>query len=255
MKLLIIDMDSVMFSIGAGNKVLDPLGEPIKEDGKFVYVEKTPEELIASADFMMNDILKSSGATHYIAYVKGKNTQFRKDIKEDYKAKRPKQSPKWWTFVKSYLMLKWGIVEVNDIEVDDAVSITKKFYPEAYIAAIDQDLLSLEGTHFNWRKKEWITTTKEQAEDKIWDDMIIGQSGDGIQGIPGKGEAFVKKIKGDKRLSAMDVYSLYFNHFGEEESIRQFYQNYFALKILQEYDGFVPAEPIVYEKNIEDVFN
>lgn len=254
MKLAIIDLDSVMFSIGNGNKVLDEAGEPIKTDGKFIYVDKTSAELIESADFMMKDILESSGATDYIAYIKGRNTQFRKEIKADYKAKRPKESPKWWNFVKSYLILNWKAVEVNDIEVDDAVNITKKFYPDALICAIDQDLLALEGTHFNWRKKEFVTSTKEQAEIKTWYDMIVGQSGDGIAGIPGKGEKFAEKFF-EKGVAPQDVFTLYCNSFGLDEGIKQFYQNYFALKILNEYDGFTPAEPVKYKKDIEDVFS
>ena len=123
-RIAIVDLDSVLFSIGNGNKVLDENNEPIKRDGKFVYIDKTEAELIDSADYFMTDILKSCECDSYIAYIKGKNTGFRKQFNPDYKSLRPKESPKFWEFVKSYLIDKWRAVEVNNIEVDDAICST-----------------------------------------------------------------------------------------------------------------------------------
>lgn len=248
MKIAVIDLDSVMFSIGHPNKVLDEKEEPIKENGKFVYIDKTEDELKNSAHYWMNDILTKSAATHYIGFIKGRGN-YRYDVKEDYKSNRPKESPKWWKFTKDYLISEFGAIPVDGIEVDDAVNITRLVLPDAFICAIDGDLLGLEGCHYNWRKGEWINTTAQDAEYKFWLDMIAGQPGDAIKGIPGKGKKFVEVLfANDERSFASLTLDAYINHFGEELGVEEYYKNYKCLKILSKYEGFQIPKPISIEK-------
>lgn len=246
MSIAIIDMDSVMFSIGNGNKVLGEDGEPLKEDGKFVYTPKTPHQLIESADFMMNKILRESGATGYVAYIKGKNTtKARIEANAAYKQNRPKESPSWWNFVKEYLKLSWGVVEANGLEVDDAVNITRKFIKDSFITAIDKDLLNLPGKHYNWREGTWTDEiTPEIADYRFWKDMITGQSGDNIKGIPGKGEKFAEKILNDHDSYVTNVVAAYRDAF-QDKWMDEFCKNYSSLRILDSHDDFVPANPIM----------
>lgn len=255
MKIAIIDLDSIAFTIGHPNKVLGEDGQPIKENGKFVYYDKTEEELKVSTEQVMNDILTKSHATHYIAYMKGVGTTSRrKSVNPEYKANRNQEEPKWWRFVQNQLFLYWGAKYVNDIEVDDGVNITRLLLPDSFICAIDGDLLGLEGTHYNWRKNEWITVTKEEAEYKFWEDMIAGQPGDNIKGLPSKGPAFAEKIFHDetgmllRRHLANVTFAAYLNHFGELKGIKEYFANYMSLKILDSFDYFKPSEPIEYKK-------
>ena len=256
-RVAIIDLDSVTYSIGNPNKVLAENGEPLKQDGKFVYEEKSLEQLAESADFIMNKILTNCHCTHYIAYIKGKDTVKNKRlIDPNYKADRSKESPKWWDFVKGYLIENWNAIPVDNIEVDDACNITRLQISNSFIVCIDSDLLGLEGEHYKWRNKsdlsgEWITTTKKQAEYKFWSDMITGTHNN-TKGIPGKGEKYVEKLfntdvieVGDYNIplgyvqsKSMTVLDKYINYFGEEEGINQFYANYKLIKILDKYEGF-----------------
>lgn len=243
MKIAIIDLDSVMFYIGHPNKKLDENNEPVKENGKFVYIDKTEDELKNSTHYWMNEILTKSEATHYIAYVKGKGN-YRYEFKEDYKANRPKESPKWWAFVKDYLIQEFGAVPVNGIEVDDAVNITRLMVGDSFICAIDKDLLCLEGCHYNWSKNEWVNSTKNDAYLKFWTDMIAGQSGDGIKGLAGKGVKFVEKRFSDNTIGPIGVLQCYIEHYNDEnEAIEEFYANYKCLKILDKHEGFEIPEP------------
>jgi hypothetical protein len=168
-KIAVIDIDSVAYAIGNPNKVLDEQGNPIKvlsDKGNMVfqYVEKTEEELKQSADYVMNDILTKCQATHYIGFIKGKNTiTDRLVINPNYKQNRSKDQPKWWQAVKDYLITNWGVIEAHGAEVDDLVNITRLQLPDSFLVAIDGDLLGLEGNHYNWKTNEWITVTKEQA--------------------------------------------------------------------------------------------
>ncbi len=253
-KIAIIDMDSVLFSIGQGLKVVDKNNEPIKIDNKFVYIEKTEKELIEASDFWMNKILIDSGSTHYIAYIKGTKTiSSRKEINSSYKETRPKFSPWYWYFVKEYLVLKWKVILVNDMEVDDAVNITRLQIKNSFIVAIDNDLLCLEGKHYNWRKSEWITTTTEQAHYKFWFDMICGQSGDNIKGIEGVGKVGATKILEDSTFPSARVLKYYIEKYGEETGIENFYKNYKCLKILDKCVNFEFPDPILYIPLIEVV--
>lgn len=249
----IIDLDSICFSIGQGIKVLDENGQPIKVDNKFVYKEKTEEELEESCDFFMNSILFNCGASKYIAYIKGKGN-FRYLINPEYKNNRPKESPKWWKFVKDYLIDNWNAIEVNDIEADDAVNITRLNISDSFIVAIDKDLLGLEGTHFNWRKNEWVTIDKKEAYYNFWNSMITGDSVDNIKGIPGKGTSYCNKlIELNNSVEYSNViFNEYLKFFGEELGIEEFYKNYKSLKILNKHIDFVIPEPKSVNKITED---
>jgi hypothetical protein len=251
MKIAVIDADSLAFAAGNPNKVLDENNNPIKvlsDAGNMVfqYIDKTEEELEQSVDFVMQDILLAGGFTHYIGFIKGKNTiTDRKLINPEYKANRPKESPKWWNTVKQALINKWNVIETNDMEVDDAVNITRLQLPNSHIVAIDGDLLGLAGQHFNWRSKEWVTVSKEQALYKFWADMIVGQPGDNVQGLKGKGKKYVEKLFLDLAyydnnfILAEKVLKEYINQLGEYKGIKEFYKNYMSLYILEEKEGFI----------------
>lgn len=243
-KIAIIDMDSVAFSIGAGNKILignDDLGNPVyqKENNKLVYIEKTEEELIESADFIMNNILLKSGCTHYIGFIKGKNTiQSKLKYNTDYKQNRNSTSPIWWSFVKEDLIRRFNIFTANDFEVDEFVVSFYKQTPDSFICAIDSDILGTEGIHYNWRKETWVTTTKEEETFNFWSQMITGNHNN-VKGIPGKGIKFIQKlIEEDEEGTPFPELILheYIKHFGEEEGIEEFYKTYKSLIIRKDLD-------------------
>lgn len=240
-KIAVIDLDSIIFSAAHPNKVYDINHIPIKVDGKFVYEEKSEEQMLKTADKIMNSILTKTKSTGYIAYVKGVGN-FRYAINPEYKANRNKQSPIWWNCIRDYLITKWGAIQPNNIEVDDAVSITVRKVDNSFICALDNDLLGLEGTHYNWRLDKWITVSMEEAEQKFWSDMITGQPGDNIKGIPGRGKKYAERLI--KYCDESDlcyhtqVLDEYIQHFGEPLGIDEFYKNYKSLKILETYEDF-----------------
>lgn len=252
----IIDIDSVCYAIGNPNKVLDENGQPKKvlsEKGNMVfqYVEKNEQQLKESCDAVMTDILNSCGCTEYIGYAKGVNTtKSRLAVNPEYKQNRNKQEPAWWSTVITYLYQNWGIVLVHDMEVDDAVNITRLQLSDSFIVAIDSDLLGLEGTHFNWRTKEWITVTKEQAERKFWKDMIVGQPGDNIKGLPRRGEAFWNDQYQNTQPGYFrnQVFEDYVRYLGEYDGINHFFKMYTSLFILEKFPNFVVPTSVVYKQ-------
>ena len=246
-KIAVIDCDSVIFSIINPNKVLDEVGNPVKklsEAGNMVnvYEDKTEEEIETSAKWFMSSILLECKAVEYVGFLKGKDTVKNKTlINPEYKANRTGTIPFGYEFARNYLVENYNVFKVDDLEVDDAVNIYRLAVPDSFICAIDSDLLSLEGTHFNWRKKEWVTTKKDEADYIFWKNMITGTH-NATKGIPRKGEKYVLKAFEQAEIAGefLDVatYREFTAHFGIEEGIKQFYSNYICTKILEKSDIF-----------------
>lgn len=234
-KVAILDLDSIVFSCGYAKDFIKP--------------NKMLEE---HTDNLMTSILDKCCATHYIGYIKGSNTtKHRLLANPDYKGNRAKGKPVFWDYTKQYLIEKWKAVEVNEIEVDDAVNITRLNLKDSFIVAIDKDLLMLEGKHYNWRKDEWFENTEESANYKFLLSLCTGDSVDNIKGLPGKGiKWFEDRFKGYIPTigSLLDEYIL---QFGENKGIDEFYKNYKSLKMLDEYEDLVIPEPILWNKNDE----
>ena len=144
-----------------------------------MYQEKTEQECLDSCDSLMHLILSRSKAEAYIGFVKGKGTTTeRLKYNPDYKSNRGTEPPKFWKLCKDYMIEKWRVIEANGAEVDDYVNITRLLLKNAYIVAIDKDLLSLrtyDMCHYNWRKNEWIEVDRYQADYKFWKSMIVGR--------------------------------------------------------------------------------
>jgi len=256
MSTAIIDLDSLCYAIGAGKKIeidKDEQGNPIyqrDELGRLVYEEKSAEELILSADFMMREILTKSKASSYVAYIKGNNTiDYRLKFNPEYKQDRNKEAPVWWNFVKTYLIKEWGAIQVDNMEVDDLV-ISSKSIPNSFICAIDSDILGTEGTHYNWKKDTWITVTKEEETHKFWTEMITGGHNN-TKGIEGLGAVKAANILKDVTDYPPVVLRAYIHRYGEE-GIDLFYKNYKSLKpIIVDVD----VEPIKFKNPIEENIN
>ena len=64
---------------------------------------------------------------------------------------------------------------MDNIEVDDAVSITRNSIKDSYTVAIDKDLLWTRGCNYNWSKNEWVTVNDDEAKYYFWKSMIVGE--------------------------------------------------------------------------------
>lgn len=230
----IIDLDSCVFSIGYAKDCI-----------------KSNKQLEEHSDLLMNSILTKSECTGYIGYIKGNETiKDRLVFNSEYKQNRKSGKPEYWEYVKQYLIDKWNAIEVHGMEVDDAVNITRLKLENSSIIAIDKDLLTLEGRHYNWRKDEWNENDKNDAAYNFWCSMITGDVADNIKGIPKKGIKFAENLlTGVGHNSIMNelIFHEYLKEFGSNKGIEEFYKNYKSLRMLDEKEGFIIPEVIKYD--------
>lgn len=233
-RIAVLDIDSIAYAIASPNKIEDGSGGYKRDEtGKFLYIDKTEDEIISNAHAVLSNIFKNSQAENYVGFIKGKNTgKYRYAIKSDYKHNRSSEQPKWWSFTCEFLKDRYNIINVDNYEVDDIVNIYRLKTPNSFMVACDKDLLNLTGIHYNWRTNSWQANTAEEAEYLFWIDMITGQQGDGIKGIPKKGKVFAEKLFAD--VNYTDYSTLVFNTYKEllVNGISEFSKNYSCLKIL-----------------------
>ena len=220
-----------------------------KKNEQGIVVAKTLEECEKLADELISTILAMTKATHYMmCFTIGKC--FRYHINPYYKSNRKHEPISHLKEIKQYLIDEYEGIGDSYYEADDIVATLKKrLGNEAFIVSPDKDILNLAGTHYNAKKNEWKTTDDSEAESYFWRSMIIGDSADGIKGIPGKGPAYANKIFEEHLGVPMSAIVLqeYINHFDEYEGIAEFHKNYMCLKIIDE------SEQMNFELKLREV--
>lgn len=233
-RIAVLDVDSIAYAISSPSKATDDYGNFLRDDnGKFIYVDKTEQEIVDNSKSILTNIFKSCLADGYVGFIKGSNTgKFRYAIKSDYKHNRSSEQPKWWDFTSNYLKERFNIYNVDNYEVDDIVNIYRLKNTNSFTVACDKDLLNLPGVHYNWQKNVWQANTVEESELRFWKDMIEGQQGDGIKGIPKKGAVYANTLLQDCPTEDLPykVLNAYIRLI--PNGLAEYCKNYSCLKIL-----------------------
>lgn len=240
----VIDADSIIFIGCLPSKQLDDLGEPILQDGKNVYREKTFEEVVFHIDNMLLTLFNDFNLQSYYGFY-GVNSKenFRLKIFPEYKANRKlKKVPEFIKEAKEYINQQYGFIPVSGVETDDIVNIVR-LDQNIMDCVSDKDNLHLSGVHYNMKTKAMeIVQPWEELKYLYWD-MIVGQSGDGISGLHLKGKVFADKFFAnyipEEYLDGTvrnDLLSLYNSHYSDERlALQEFYKNYMCLKLLSKW--------------------
>ncbi len=199
--------------------------------------EKSLEECIRDCDLLIENVNNAIGADDFIGFLTAGKC-FRYSIYPQYKGNRKYDKlPKYLNDVKNHMMIKYNFQYAEGYEADDLVYSYKLQNPtiNCIIVSPDKDILNLEGTHYNPKKNEFVTTSQEEAYEYFWKSMIVGDSADNIKGIKGIGQKGAESIIKSQKL----FYSLrstildkYCEIYGEENGINEFYKNYNCLKIV-----------------------
>jgi 5'-3' exonuclease len=183
---------------------------------------------------------------------------FRNDIAtiKPYKEARKNRSDTWSEYfkkpLKNHLRDKWGSMEMEFIEADDACGIALNKYHNDYNIVMvyeDHDFYQLGNqigkdiVGYNPNKKQHTLVTKENSRYEWWLQCLTGCNGDSIVGIPGIGQ----DSKGERNSKGHAILAMRTGDSDEEyfEVIRQAYikkygelyltfllENYILLKML-----------------------
>lgn len=186
--ILLTDADTLAYAVCSVCEYGD------EESGFQIDMEYALKTAIEKAD---NIRIASGCGSIELHFTKGKN--FRYKVEENYKSNRTGRTPEGLSEIKDLLTKEFEGSKIHtDIEADDYVVWARKTFPEKYIlAAVDKDVLySVAGEHYNYYQNEkygikpsFVTTYPETVLPWFYLQMLMGDQGDGIPGIPGCGPA------------------------------------------------------------------
>jgi 5'-3' exonuclease len=150
----------------------------------------TLEQALNGIDSRVETILTNCNANAYVGFLTGRSG-YRYQVSSTYKANR-KHRPKPIIFyaLREYLKQKYSFKEFDGLEADDLVAYygVNNEDCKVVICSPDKDVLhQCIGKHFNYQKVEFVTTSETDAEKFLWKQVLMGDSTDNIQGIPGVG--------------------------------------------------------------------
>ena len=221
-KIVLIDADSLLY---------------------FEMGRDTLEEAIEGIDQRIEQIITETEADSYIGYLTlGKC--FRYDIAKSkpYKHNRKgSMKPPIFYALRAYVQQAHDFRSVDGYEADDMVGIAKDYFEsqsiEVVISSPDKDVLQqIPGKHYNYQKAEFHETRDDQARDFLWKQVLMGDSTDGIPGIPGLGPKTADAIidnKPDLLSHHQVVLSQYLAKFKMQEGVKRFAETFQLVYILK----------------------
>jgi hypothetical protein len=201
--------------------------------------KETFEAMKLKFDERMLNLLYECGTDTYVAVLSPKVT-FRNStaVSKPYKGNRSgKSTPPELQGLKAYAKKEWGFFLPHNVEADDMMAPLQETFGGT-ICSPDKDVLKqIPGTHFNYQKLESVMTTEDDAWRFLWMQVVMGDSTDGVPGIPGigekKAEAALGPLPSDKLpLKALQMY-LAHEGWSRLNAVDKFKETFDLVKILQ----------------------
>jgi 5'-3' exonuclease len=202
----------------------------------------TLEEAIYGIDERIGTMLYECNTSQFAGFLTDGKC-FRYKVTADYKGNR-KGRPKPPTFyaLREYLKQHYGFWGVPALEADDLVSYysyTDK--RSTIICSPDKDVLyQCVGMHYNYQKAHFLHTSPDEALKFLWKQVLMGDSTDNIQGIPGVGDkTSTNWLK--NRTKDFEGFALkkYVEKFGMVEGIMKFHETFKLVYLLKSSDDLV----------------
>jgi 5'-3' exonuclease len=134
---------------------------------------------------------------------------------------------------------KHGFVfKYDDIEADDLISMVSN--SKTFVISDDKDLLQIVGLHYDFKSNQYHLIDENEAMLKLSYQLLIGDSTDNIEGIPGIGHVNGKMILDN--ISVPENYfptvlTEYVKRFGIIEGYDRFCENWMLLKTRTNREG------------------
>lgn len=195
-------------------------------------------EVTKNVDNFIQELITLSCCDHHVIALSSQH-YFRHNVYKyaKYKGDR-KEKPDWYQYwvepITTRLLTEWHGEIVLNLEADDIVSALSGMWNDTVICSPDKDLMQCPGIHFNYvaaQEKEDTdhaavaglftkVVTTDEAQYKFWMQMLMGDSGDNVAGVPGLGEVKAKKLLADTVESV--------GALGYPTAVKLAYQKYFG---------------------------
>ena len=198
----------------------------------------TLEEALESLDGRLHQMFEMTHATKYAGFLTaGKCFRYAAAKTKPYKGNRKYgDKPIIFPAIKEYLRQNWNFESIPELEADDLVSIYHNPL-KTVICSPDKDVLyQNNGIHYNYAKAETVIVDETEAEIFLWKQMLMGDSTDGIQGIPKVGPKTADTWLKDLIPSEMPTFVLekYIEKFGYAKGISNFAETFKLIYILKD---------------------
>ena len=154
---------------------------------------------------------------------------YRKKVDLSYKAQRSADKPDFFEELIQHVKDTTPVITRYLQETDDIVAKLMLHYGKdnSVIISIDKDYKQFECTIFNYRNREFIKISKEEALYNLYEQMVVGDAADNVKVCKGYGAAWCKKNLTGKNEFAMmrTVFTLYkqlYKGRAREKMIRTF---------------------------------
>ena len=198
----------------------------------------TLEEALESLDGRLHQMFEMTHATHYAGFLTiGKCFRYDAAKTKPYKGNRKcGNKPIIFPALKEYLRQEWKFISIPELEADDLVSVYHEPM-KTVICSPDKDVLyQNKGIHYNYAKAETVIVDETEAETFLWKQMLMGDSTDGIQGIPKVGPKTADTWLKDLIPNEMPTFVLekYIEKFGYAKGITNFAETFKLIYILKD---------------------
>ena len=210
--------------------------------------KRTPDEAVLYLTGRIDDILEATESNEYALFLTIGRT-FRHNKTEGYKKSRPKQrkEPVFY-YIQEYMRTQLNAIFQRELEADDLVTYWNNKIEDSIVCSPDKDVINTNDRCYNYNKNELVEKSIEEINTFFWKQMLMGDSTDSIQGIPGCGDKTSSKLIEELELDRIKgraivtneqmVLSKYIEQFGMSNGIEMFYKNYKQLYILRTNEDF-----------------
>lgn len=192
------------------NKVLAVDGDIVAYRTAAVCEDHFEGSVESIIDSTMKDIASDTGINNMRVYLSGENN-FRYDVgvTKPYKGNRASiKRPRFLNHAKEYLKLRYKAISMHGYEADDGIA-TDMTVNGAIHCGIDKDILQIAGLHYNYVKKEWQEISTEEAELRLYRQVLMGDNSDNIPGLPKIGEKTAEKLITEAESALSDAIEVY----------------------------------------------
>jgi len=171
--------------------------------------------------------LEDKVAVDEVVFCNGSINNFRKKITPTYKANRTAKKPEILGALHNLVKFSYDSVWGDGVETDDVVAtlwaeeVKKNGVDNVIIMSLDKDYKQFPCWFYdyNYKNRELIKITEEEALNNFYSQMIIGDTADNIKVCKGYGKAYALKLYKDSKSEfslISKTYRLYKQVYGDE---------------------------------------